>query len=86
MRFSPIHVSREHRYALERDLQTGGAVLSIPVSNALVDYLEWYVISEEELERFLSDEASARAFAVQCGRHEHDDRLVLKPGRDRGVY
>lgn len=86
MRFRPIYASREHRYALERDGETGDPVLSIPVSNTLMDYTEWYVISESELDGFLSDEPSAQAFAKQCGNHEHDDRLVLKPGTDRGVY
>jgi hypothetical protein len=86
MRFRAIHVSREHRYALERDGETGAPVLSIPVSNAMVDYCEYYAISENELETFLADAAAAAGFAAQCGRHEHDERLILKPGSDRGVY
>jgi hypothetical protein len=86
MRFSAIQVNQERRYALERDTQTGTPVFSIPVSNRLADYSEYYTISEGELAHFLADEAAAAAFAGQCGRHEQDERLVLKPGTDRGVY
>jgi hypothetical protein len=86
MRFNAIQVNRERRYALERDTQTGMPVFSIPVSNGLADYSEYYTISEDELAHFLTDEAAAAAFAGQCGRHEQDERLVLKPGANRGVY
>jgi hypothetical protein len=86
MRFSAIQVCQERRYALERDTQTGTPVISIPVSNGLADYCEYYRISEGELEHFLTDEGAAAAFAGQCGRHEQDDRLVIKPGANRGVY
>jgi hypothetical protein len=86
MRFSAIQVSRERRYALERDTQTGTPVISIPVSNGLADYCEYYAISESELAHFLTDEGAAAAFASQCGKHECDDRMVIKPGANRGVY
>ena len=86
MRFSAIQVSPERRYALERDTQTGTPVISIPVSNGLADYCEYYTISEGELAHFLTDGAAAAAFASQCGRHERDDRLVIRPGANRGVY
>jgi hypothetical protein len=86
MRFSTIEISRDHRYALERDTETGAPVLSIPVSNGIVDYCEYYTISESELARFLNDEAAAASFAIECGRRERDDRLVIKPGAARGVY
>jgi hypothetical protein len=86
MRFSAIEVSLDHRYALERDTEAGAPVLSIPVSNGMADYCEYYTISESELAHFLNDEAAAAAFASQCGRREQDDRLVIKPGADRGVY
>ena len=86
MRCRPIHVSHNPRYALERDVGTGAPMFSIPVSNSLVDYQEWYAISEEELRRFLVDPEAARAFAGRCGRREMDDRRILKPGTDRGSY
>ena len=86
MRYRTIFVSRDHRYALERDVQTAKPVFSIPVSNRMMDYEEWYAISEEEFERFLVDREAAKAFATQCGRREQDDRLDLEARPDRGVY
>lgn len=86
MRYRTIRVSQSPRYALERDVTTGAAVLSIPVANSMVEYEEYYAISEQELESFLADEALARDFAARCGRRELDERLILKPGADRGHY
>lgn len=86
MRYRAAHVSRDPRYALERDVVTGEPVFSIPVANSRADYEEYYSLSEEEFETFLADPELARDFAFRCGRRELDDRLVLKPGGERGHY
>ncbi len=86
MRFQTIYVSQENRYALLRHTVSGGPYLSIPVSNRLCDYEEYYALTEEELSQMASDPAAAIAFAKRCGRREMDDRLLLPPGSDRGVY
>lgn len=51
----------------------------------MVVYEEYYRIDAVEYERFKSNSAAARAFADACRRREHDDRLILKPGSDRGT-
>jgi hypothetical protein len=81
-----LHVSQAPRYALGRDVRTNEPIFSIPVSNTLCDYPEYYRIDEGELARFLSEPEAAADFAQSCGRRELDDRLVLKPGTDRGYY
>ena len=86
MSYRPIFVSRDPRFSLDRHEQTGRPVLSLPVSNQMAEYEEWYLISEDELERFLADEKLAKDFAIRCGDRLEDDRLVLKPGTDRGHY
>lgn len=86
MRFQTIYVSRENRYALVRDTRSGSAFLSIPVSNRLADYEEYYALTEDELSRLAADPGAAIAFAGKCGCREMDDRLLLPPGSDRGVY
>ena len=86
MRYRAVHVSHNPRYALERDVVTGEPVFSIPVSNGRVDYEEWYSIAEQEFEQFLADQELAKDFAFRCGRRELDERLILEPGSDRGVY
>lgn len=86
MRFQTIYVSRENRYALVRDTVSGSPFLSIPVSNRLCDYEEYYALTEEELSQMATDAGAAIAFARKCGCREMDDRLLLPPGSDRGVY
>lgn len=85
-RYTPVFVSQNPRFSLDRDVVTGQPVLSIPVSSSAVEYSEWYKISEQELAQFLADEELAREFAWRCGRRKEDERLVLKPGTRRGSY
>ena len=66
-------------------LADGRRVLSIPVANRLVDYEEDYVISEAEHAAIMADPAHGIAIADRCRAHLEDARLVLPPGRDRGV-
>lgn len=86
MRFVNIFFSKEDRYSLGMDLQTLGRYFAIPVSNQTVDYEEYYAISNELFETFMKDHEKAKEFARQCGRREHDELLIIKPGADRGVY
>ena len=85
-RFRPMLVNRGDRYALEREVATGAPVFSIPVSNALTDYCEYYRVGEDEFRAMVEDREHARDFARRCGRREMDARLIIPPGADRGVY
>lgn len=85
-RFELVFVNRAERYALERDRETGKPIFSIPVSSSYVEYDEYYDISEDEFRQLLFDDEAAKAFAARCGRRELDDRLILKPGWNRGSY
>jgi hypothetical protein len=84
-RFADTKIFPDHRFALGRDSRTGGHYLSIPVSNRLVDYEEYYRLEPELYARILTDDHAAAAFAVECRAREHDNRLILRPGRDRGT-
>jgi len=84
--YAPLYVSQNPRFSLDRGVTTGKPVLSIPVRNQMVEYEEWYSLSEDELARFMADHEAAKAFAADCGNRRQDERLVLKPGRDRGYY
>lgn len=57
----------------------------MPVSNAMVDYIEYYWIDDVQHQQFLDDDERAFEFAEACRRRENDALLVLQPGRDRGV-
>ena len=85
MKFQDTYVSREHRYALGVEVESGCHYAGIPVANQKVDYIENYKITDDEYEFFLENQTVAREFIGSCRRREQDDRLFLQPGRDRGT-
>lgn len=84
-RFRDEFFSREQRYSIGIDTKLGGYFLSIPVSNGIVDYEEYYSISDAEHSLFLEDAASASQFAESCRRHRNDAFLLHRPGWNRGT-
>ncbi|KAA1248568.1 hypothetical protein F0Q45_19890 [Mycobacterium simiae] len=85
MKFDDTYFSREDRYSLGVESTSGRYYASIPVSNGLVDYEEYYELSQEEYDAFLQDGEAAVEFVEACRRHEHDDLLLQKPGKNRGT-
>lgn len=82
-----LHLAKKTpRYSLHRDGYCGQAIFAIPVSNRMADYEEYYRINEAELALLLAHPKIAAVFAECCGKREMDDRLILKPGTDRGFY
>lgn len=77
--------SREDRYSLGLDLESNRHYASLPVSNRMVDYEEYFVLSDVEYANYLANPTAAIAFIDECRRHEHDDRLMQPPGSDRGT-
>lgn len=85
MKFEDTYFSKEDRYSLGIESTSGRHYVSIPVSNGIVDYEEYYEITPDEYQQFLSDKAAAVEFVESCRRHERDDRLIQKPGSNRGT-
>jgi hypothetical protein len=85
VRFSDVFVSQVARYSIGTELDSRRLYVSIPVSNGVVDYEEYYAISPEQSDVFLTDRTAAIEFVEACRRHEHDDLLILKPGTNRGT-
>ncbi len=85
MKFNNLFVSREFFFALGIEEESGRCYLSIPVSNTLSDYEEYYEIDRATLDRYLQDPASAADFLARCRNRELDELLFFKPGSDRGV-
>ena len=84
MRFQDASFSREGRYSLGKDVVENSFYLSIPVKNMMVDYEEYYRLKIEEYHQFAAQSELASKFADECRKRLHDNRLILKPGRDRG--
>lgn len=85
MRCEDAYVSREHHFSLGVELESGRPYLSIPVSNGLVDYEEYYALSSEHYAALLADPTAALDFAEECRARQHDDLLIEKPGWNRGA-
>jgi hypothetical protein len=80
-----VAVSRRERFALEIDEGSGSFLLSLPVSNALVDYTEYYRIDQATFEYYRADLERAHDFVARCRDRQMDHLLVQAPGADRGI-
>ncbi|ORA16870.1 hypothetical protein [Mycobacterium arosiense] len=85
MRFDDTYFSREDRYSIGVESISGRYYASIPVSNGIVDYEEYYELTPDQYHRFLADRQAAVDFIETCRRHEHDDLLLQQPGNNRGT-
>lgn len=59
--------------------------LSIPVSNGMFDYEEYYEKTEGEFNDYRGNEDKTFRFAEMCRNRKIDERLIIKPGSNRGV-
>jgi len=85
MKFKDVAVNRDERYALGIEQDSGKYYVSIPVSNGMVDYEEYYEIDKTTFDQYSADLGSARDFVERCRRRKEDDKLIVKPGRNRGT-
>lgn len=85
MTFEDVFSSQKYRYTLGIESQTGQHYISIPVSNSLVDYDEYYAIDPVLFNRLQQQPEAAIEFAEKCRNRELDELLMIKPGRDRGT-
>lgn len=79
------HFSPHHQYSLGVEVGSGRKYLSIPVSNGVFDYEEYYELDADEYNAFASDQIAASEFAQSCRERERDDRLIERPGWNRGT-
>jgi hypothetical protein len=85
MKFEDTYFSKEDRYSLGVESTSGRNYASIPVSNGIVDYEEYYEITADQFRDFSADRHAAIGFIESCRRHEQDDLLIQKPGSNRGT-
>ncbi|UCZ61914.1 hypothetical protein [Mycolicibacterium phocaicum] len=85
MRLRDMFFSKEDRYSIGIELDSGSHYVAIPVSNGVVDYEEYYAISPERSDMLLSDRSAVLEFVAACRQRQHDDLLILKPGTNRGT-
>jgi hypothetical protein len=85
MRFKDQAVFKDEHFSLGTDEKTGALYLSIPVSNGLVDYEEYYRLTPAQFQQFRNDPASAKQFLELCRSRQADELLIVGPGSNRGV-
>lgn len=85
MKFNDVLVSREHRFSLGIEEESGRYYLSIPVSNGLADYEEYYEIDRTAFERYRVDPVAALPFVDRCRHRDADELLIVQPGSNRGT-
>lgn len=85
MKFDDTYFSKDDRYSLGVESTSGRNYASIPVSNGIVDYEEYYEITPKQYQEFLADRNAAVEFVESCRRHERDDLLIQQPGSNRGT-
>lgn len=85
MKFKDVLVCREERFSLGIEEDSGRYFLSIPVSNGLVDYEEYYELDQSTFERYRAAPKLALDFVERCRKREEDQRLIVKPGSNRGT-
>ena len=84
MKFNDTYTSCKHRFSLGVELTSQQCYLSIPVSNALVDYEEYYRIDRAQYDAWLKESSAALPMVVRCRRRELDHLLMMQPGTQRG--
>ncbi|WP_315972420.1 hypothetical protein [Pseudomonas lini] len=85
MKLKNIFTSKTEYFSIGHEETTGKFYLSIPVSNRLIDYEEYYEIPKACFDRYLKKPDSALEFVEQCRNQQMDHLLMIKPGSDRGT-
>jgi len=84
MNFNDIVIFKEDGFSVGQEKDLKKYYLSIPVSNGLIEYEEYYEIEKEVFDRFSDNIAEIRILAGKCRRRENDENLIIKPGKMRG--
>jgi hypothetical protein len=85
MEFKDTFFSKADGYSIGVESLSGRYYASIPVSNGVVDYEEYYEITQDQYDEFLQDSAVALEFVEACRRRERDNLLLQRPGNNRGT-
>ncbi len=85
MKFQDTSVNTENRFSTGIEKESGRYYLSIPVSNSLVDYEEYYLITQEQYNQYPTNINDLINFAENCRKHHNDHLILQQPGVDRGV-
>jgi hypothetical protein len=85
MKFQDTSVDKENRFSIGTEKESGRYYLSIPVANRLVDYEEYYLITQEQHDQYPTNINDLTNFAESCRKRLNDHLILQQPGADRGI-
>lgn len=84
LQFDDMMISQEEQFSLGVERTTGVHYISVSVAAQVVDYEEYYELTEEEFFRLLDDPEAGQALARRCRDGQEDARLFRRPGGPGG--
>ena len=84
MKSHKLIVFSDERFTVGKDEDSGGYYVSIPVSNGLVEYSEYYAIADSEFGQLNNAANELRGLVERCRAQQNDANLIVKPGANRG--
>jgi hypothetical protein len=85
MIFNDTKINIDERFTIGIEEVSCKPYVSIPVSNRMVDYDEYYQIDRATYDLYLTNSNAALEFVKRCRNRELDELLFFKLGPDRGV-
>jgi hypothetical protein len=85
MKFRDLKVFKEDRISVGIEEESGKHYLSFPATNGMIDYEEYYEITKEEFDKFITTGlAETRGLVDSCRSRNSEDRLLYQPSKKRG--
>jgi len=84
MKFKYTNFSREGRYSIGIEEESGNFYISILVRNFIIEGEECYRITPAEFKLFSEDIGKAKDLADRCRQRLEDERLLYQPFTTRG--
>lgn len=85
MKFKDIYFSKTGFFSVGIEENSRSYYISIPVSNRLVDYEEYYKLDKDIYDKYADCLDELIFIAEECRQRLRDKDLFIKPGSDRGV-
>ncbi|WP_020178993.1 hypothetical protein [Methylopila sp. M107] len=85
LQFDDMMISETERYSLGVERNSGAHYISVQISAQLVDYEEYYELTEEEFFLLLDDPEAGQTLARRCRDGHEAARLFSRPGGPGGA-
>jgi len=83
--FKDIYINKDERFSIGFDEGSNRYYISIPVSNRMVDYEEYYVLPKDTALSYDNNIEDILCIVKKCRDRKNDEHLFFKPGKDRGI-